>query len=245
MLEDAGAWHTAELAFCFDNTKRCEQGTGNTPEAQALAKKMATAWANFARTGNPSQPGLTWTPTDPDRCQTMVFDNHCRMVDDPEGEAAQDLAVVVGRDGRRDVFLEGDERKQDARESETDSFAQEWLIPGAKYRVFRRLGAFSCAAVSRFAFELGIAPGIVVERLQHDGHLDRTAGEKARHHIACPAWYRRDYRLVRCNLARSKRLLIRGPATAGRLLQSAPWRDLCLPTDPTDHGPLVSFAAAV
>ena len=36
MLEDAGAWHTAELAFCFDNTKRCEQGTGNGPEAQAL-----------------------------------------------------------------------------------------------------------------------------------------------------------------------------------------------------------------
>ena len=62
----AGAWHTAELAFCFDNTKRCEQGTGNTPEAQALAKKMATAWANFAATGNPSQPGLTWTPADPD-----------------------------------------------------------------------------------------------------------------------------------------------------------------------------------
>src|SRR4051812_35535923 len=29
-----GAWHTAELQFCFDNTKRCEQGTGNTPEAQ-------------------------------------------------------------------------------------------------------------------------------------------------------------------------------------------------------------------
>ncbi len=86
MLEDAGAWHTAELAFCFDNTERCKQGTGNTPEAQALAKKMATAWANFARTGNPSQPGLTWTPTDPTRCQTMVFDNDCRMVDDPEGE---------------------------------------------------------------------------------------------------------------------------------------------------------------
>jgi para-nitrobenzyl esterase len=86
MLEDAGAWHTAELAFCFDNTKRCEQGTGNTPEAQALAKKMATAWANFARTGNPSQPGLTWTPTDPVLCRTMVFDNVCRMADDPEGE---------------------------------------------------------------------------------------------------------------------------------------------------------------
>ena len=60
MLEDAGAWHTSELAFCFDNTKRCEQGTGNTPEAQALAKRMTTAWVNFARTGN---PGLNWTPS--------------------------------------------------------------------------------------------------------------------------------------------------------------------------------------
>jgi len=91
MLEDAGAWHTAELAFCFDNTKRCEQGTGNTPEAQALAKKMANAWANFARTGNPSQPGLTWEPTDPDTNKTMVFDNQCKMVNDPEGEVRKIL----------------------------------------------------------------------------------------------------------------------------------------------------------
>ena len=86
MLEDAGAWHTAELAFCFDNTNRCQQGTGDTPEAQALGKKMAAAWVNFARTGNPSQPGLVWTPSDAERCQTMVFDNRCRMVDDPDGD---------------------------------------------------------------------------------------------------------------------------------------------------------------
>jgi para-nitrobenzyl esterase len=91
MLEGPGAWHTAELQFCFDNTLRCAQGTGNTPEAQALAKKMATAWANFARTGNPSQPGLTWEPSDPVRNQTMVWDNQCRMVDDPEGEARKIL----------------------------------------------------------------------------------------------------------------------------------------------------------
>ena len=82
---DAGAWHTAELAFCFDNTKRCEQGTGNTPEAQAIAKKMATAWSNFARTGDPSQPGLVWPAADPKQGQTMVFDKECRVVNDPEG----------------------------------------------------------------------------------------------------------------------------------------------------------------
>ena len=91
MLEDAGAWHTAELAFCFDNTKRCEQGTGNTPEAQALAKKMATAWSNFAKTGDPSQPGLAWTPADPEHGQTMVFDNECRMVNDPENDVRKIL----------------------------------------------------------------------------------------------------------------------------------------------------------
>ena len=86
-----GAWHTAELQFCFDNTKRCEQRTGNTPEAQALARKMATAWSNFAKTGDPSQPGLTWTPTAPESNKTMVWDNECRMVDDPEGEARKIL----------------------------------------------------------------------------------------------------------------------------------------------------------
>lgn len=87
----SGAWHTADLAFCFDNTRLCEQGTGDTPQARSLAKTMATAWANFARSGDPSQPGLTWTPSDPVKCQTMVFDNTCRMENDPEGEARRIL----------------------------------------------------------------------------------------------------------------------------------------------------------
>ncbi len=86
-----GAWHTAELQFCFDNTKRCEQGTGNTPEAQVLAKKMSTAWANFARTGDPSQTGLPWKASEPTRGSTMVFDNHCHMADDPDGEVRKVL----------------------------------------------------------------------------------------------------------------------------------------------------------
>ena len=82
-----GAWHTADLQFCFDNTKRCEQGTGNTPEAQALGKKMAASWAAFAATGNPSTPGLSWEPTDPETNRTMIWNNQCRMAEDPDGEA--------------------------------------------------------------------------------------------------------------------------------------------------------------
>ncbi len=91
MLEDAGAWHTSELAFCFDNTKRCEQGTGNTTEAQALGKTMASAWATFAKTGNPSQPSLNWSPFEPDHSPTMVFDNASKMTDDPEGDVRKIL----------------------------------------------------------------------------------------------------------------------------------------------------------
>ncbi|RAK52177.1 carboxylesterase/lipase family protein [Phenylobacterium deserti] len=86
-----GAWHTAELAFAFDNVQRCEQATGDTPEARALASKMAGAWAAFARTGDPSLPNLKWTASDPVRCQTMVFDNRCRMENDPEGASRRIL----------------------------------------------------------------------------------------------------------------------------------------------------------
>lgn len=82
-----GAWHTAELQFCFDTTKRCEQGTGDTAEAQALAKKMASSWAAFAATGKPSIPGIAWKPSDPETNNTMLWDNDCRMMNDPEGEA--------------------------------------------------------------------------------------------------------------------------------------------------------------
>ena len=86
-----GAWHTADLQFCFDNTKRCEQGTGNTPEAQALARKMAASWATFVATGNPSIPGLKWEASNPEINPTMIWDNQCRMVDDPDGEARRIL----------------------------------------------------------------------------------------------------------------------------------------------------------
>jgi HTH-type transcriptional regulator/antitoxin HigA len=76
--------------------------------------------------------------------------------------------------GKRDVFLEADELRKDAKEQEADVFAREYLIPEKDYRGFRRLGARSCAAVNRFAYQIGIAPGVVVGCLQHDGVLEHT-----------------------------------------------------------------------
>lgn len=82
----------------------------------------------------------------------------------------------VLRHGRRDVFIEwlGGHR-QDDRESEADAFAAEALIPQAAYDAFlRRCSVLSSAAVSAFADRQGIAPGLVVGRLQHDRKLDHA-----------------------------------------------------------------------
>ena len=48
---------------------------------------LVSAWAAFAATGNPSSPELKWAATNPETNKTMVWDNECRMVDDPEGDA--------------------------------------------------------------------------------------------------------------------------------------------------------------
>lgn len=76
--------------------------------------------------------------------------------------------------GKRGFFIDRDEQMTDEKESEADAFARDWLIPMDSYRTFKRRGAISCAAISRFAYELGIAAGIVVGRLHHDGLLPRT-----------------------------------------------------------------------
>jgi len=85
MLEDAGAWHTAELAFLLRQHARCAQGTGKRAAGAALARKMATAWASFRAHGQSQPAGLAWAPFDPARCPTMIFDGVCRMVDDSRG----------------------------------------------------------------------------------------------------------------------------------------------------------------
>ncbi len=58
-------------------------------------------------------------------------------------------------------------------ESQADQFAADCLIPEAEYRSFVENNAFSRKNVLEFANDLGIAPGIVVGRLQHDGFVPR------------------------------------------------------------------------
>lgn len=74
--------------------------------------------------------------------------------------------------GKKDVFLEGE--ISDEKEEEANRFAGDFLIPARKYRQFTSTAKLGKAAINSLADELGIAPGIVVGRLQHDKFLPFT-----------------------------------------------------------------------
>lgn len=74
---------------------------------------------------------------------------------------------------KQDVFIEAKgegcgARGSTGKEQEANQFAQDFLIPPKEYQAFLQTNQFSETAIRRFAKKLGIAPGIVVGRLQHD-----------------------------------------------------------------------------
>jgi para-nitrobenzyl esterase len=74
------AVHCSELPFVFNNIARCEQMTGGTKEAYALAEKVSDAWINFARNGNPNAKSLpNWPAYNTTNTATMHFDNKCEV----------------------------------------------------------------------------------------------------------------------------------------------------------------------
>jgi len=81
------SFHTLDIPFVFDNVDAAQSMTGTGPERRALADRMSSAWVAFARTGNPSHPGLpSWNAFDTTRRTTMIFDVDCKAVDDPHGK---------------------------------------------------------------------------------------------------------------------------------------------------------------
>jgi para-nitrobenzyl esterase len=69
-----------ELPFAFNNIALCEEMTGGTKEAYALADKVSKAWIQFAKTGNPNHSGLPkWPAYNSSNTATMHFDNKCEV----------------------------------------------------------------------------------------------------------------------------------------------------------------------
>lgn len=97
------AFHCSELAFCFHalSVLQIRTATGGGAVAMALQDRVARAWVNFAKTGNPSQPGLEWKPYTPDNPQAMVFDTISGSRALHDDKLASLLPAAGGRGGGR------------------------------------------------------------------------------------------------------------------------------------------------
>jgi para-nitrobenzyl esterase len=90
--------HCMEIPFVFDHPDLIGFMTGMGEDRYQLAKQMSGAWVAFARTGNPNHGGIpTWSPWDPRRWTTMVFDRETVAREDPWGDERRLLASMRSR----------------------------------------------------------------------------------------------------------------------------------------------------
>jgi len=79
------AFHGLDVPFVFANTDLCDQATGGGKRPRALAAQMSSAWARFARTGNPNGGKLPhWPAFTPAAPVAMLFDDACRIAANPD-----------------------------------------------------------------------------------------------------------------------------------------------------------------
>lgn len=72
------------------------------------------------------------------------------------------------------TFIDQKDSGDGKAEAEADEFSASLLVPADRYEPFVRVGVFHEGDIRRFADAIGIHPGIVVGRLQHDGYIDYT-----------------------------------------------------------------------
>ena len=73
--------------------------------------------------------------------------------------------------GKKMLFLDEANHGIAADEKEADRWASNFLIPKRDYAAFVEKGSFRESAIQHFARLIGLTPGIVVGRLQHDTHV--------------------------------------------------------------------------
>jgi len=87
------AFHCAELPFVFYNTDKCATMTGGGPDARTLAGKIADAWIQFARTGDPNHKGIpNWPKFTSRAVPTMMFDNKVQVELNPDALELESIA---------------------------------------------------------------------------------------------------------------------------------------------------------
>jgi para-nitrobenzyl esterase len=89
------SYHTLEIPFVLENVDEGKSMTGTGQDRYALSDKMSAAWAAFARTGNPNVKGLPhWPAFTADQRATMIFNDECKLVNDPYKEERLAIAAL-------------------------------------------------------------------------------------------------------------------------------------------------------
>jgi len=73
--------------------------------------------------------------------------------------------------GRKKVFIDAGDGAGTEEEREADRFASDTLIDPAEWRRFLDAGRYTKAAIVQLSAEVGVSPGVVVGRLQHEKRL--------------------------------------------------------------------------
>lgn len=84
-----GACHALDVAFTLGNTERVPHFAGADDATSRLSASMMSAWSGFARTGDPSPPGLDWPRYTSAERTTMIFDDPCHLSDAPNESRRQ------------------------------------------------------------------------------------------------------------------------------------------------------------
>lgn len=73
--------------------------------------------------------------------------------------------------GRKKLFIDAEEHENTEEEREANRFASDTLIAPQEWQRFVGASRYTQAAIVRFAAEVGVGPGVVVGRLQHEKRL--------------------------------------------------------------------------
>jgi para-nitrobenzyl esterase len=91
-----GAVHAMDVAASFHNERDAILGAGSR-DAHTMCSTLASAWVNFAKTGNPNNKNIpNWPAFDAKRRSTMMFGADTQVANDPYAEIRAFWAHMPG-----------------------------------------------------------------------------------------------------------------------------------------------------
>ncbi|MET0341250.1 MAG: carboxylesterase family protein [Polyangiales bacterium] len=88
-----GAVHGLDVSATLNNARDSALSSGSA-SAKKVANEAASAWAAFARTGDPNTAAIPrWPAWDPQKRAVLVFDEQTRVVEDYRGALIRQLAA--------------------------------------------------------------------------------------------------------------------------------------------------------